>query len=266
MLTNSASMAGVFPGGRVQRIAVPGGHLMADIAGSGPPVILWHGWTLDRRQWRAQAPLADRFTLIAVDRRGFGEADAPPGLGQEPDDIGAVAAALGLSSYALVGFSQGGKVALAHAAGRPAGLTRLVVIGAPIDADLSAEPEQVPIPAMRALAAAGRLEEMRQLWLAHPLTAGRQSGRAALAAMLTRYDGRDLLAPVAPLSVNLADVGRIAVPATALAGAEDTPWRRAVVAALGEAGMATGLIAGGGHLAPIEAAAATNAALIAALG
>jgi 3-oxoadipate enol-lactonase len=38
-----------------------------------------------------------------------------------------------------------------------------------------------------------------------------------------------------------------------------------VVAALGEAGLATGLIRGGGHLAPLDAAAATNAAIMAAL-
>jgi 3-oxoadipate enol-lactonase len=63
----------------------------------------------------------------------------------------------------------------------------------------------------------------------------------------------------------LDDVRRIRVPATALAGADDTPWRRAVVAALGGCGLATGLIPGGGHLAPLDAAAATNAALLTAL-
>ena len=55
------------------------------------------------------------------------------------------------------------------------------------------------------------------------------------------------------MTVTPDDVKRIAVRATALAGEDDTPWRRAVVAALGQAGLATGFIRGGGHLAPLDA-------------
>jgi pimeloyl-ACP methyl ester carboxylesterase len=264
-LASSAAVDGAFAAGRVHPVAVPGGDLIVEVAGSGPAVILWHGWTLDRRQWRGQAALAKHFTLVAVDRRGFGESRAPADLAEEPADVGRVAAALGLGRYHLVGLSQGGKVALAHAAAQPAGLERLVVIGAPIDADLPVPPEAVPLAQMATLARAGRLSDMRQVWLAHPLTAGRPEVRAAMAAMLARYDGRDLLASGRPLAVTLDDVRRISVPATALAGEDDTPWRRAVVDALGQAGLRTGLIRGGGHLAPLDAAVATNQALIAAL-
>ena len=264
-LALSARVDGAFAAGRVHRIAVPGGNIVAEVAGQGPAILLWHGWTLDRRQWRGQVPLTDRFTLVAVDRRGFGESTAPADLAEEPADVARVAAALGLDRYSVVGLSQGGKVALAHAASQPAGLERVVVIGAPIDAELPVPPETVPAAEMAELARAGKLAEMRQLWLAHPLTAGRPEVRAAMAAMLTRYDGRDLVTPGRPLTVTLDDVRRINAPATALAGADDTPWRRAVVDALGQAGLATGLIRGGGHLAPLDAAAETNRAIIAAL-
>ncbi|WP_156255824.1 alpha/beta fold hydrolase, partial [Sandarakinorhabdus oryzae] len=175
-LASSAAVDGAFAAGRVHRIAVPGGDLIVEVAGQGPAIILWHGWTLDRRQWRGQAALADRFTLVAVDRRGFGESSAPADLAEEPADVARVAAALGLTRYHLVGLSQGGKVALAHAAGldaassrsaaaRPAGLERVVVIGAPIDAELPVPPESVPVAEMAMLARAGRLADMRQLWL-----------------------------------------------------------------------------------------------------
>jgi pimeloyl-ACP methyl ester carboxylesterase len=266
MQAAALSVDGAFPGGQVTRVAVPGGELVVEVAGCGPAIVLLHGWTLDRRQWRGQGALADRFTLVAIDRRGFGGSRAPPDLAEEPDDVARVAAALGLERYHLVGLSQGGKVALAHASTGPEGLERLVVIGAPLDIKLAVTPESVPVAEMAALARAGRLDAMRQLWLAHPLTAGRPEVRAALAAMLARYDGRDLVAPGRPLTVTLDDVRRIAVPATALAGADDTPWRRAVAAALAEAGFASALIPGGGHLAPMDAAQATNAALLAALG
>lgn len=257
-------MDDAFAGARVTRVAVPGGDLVVEVAGKGPAVILLHGWTLDRRQWRAQAPLTGHFTLVAVDRRGCGQSTAPPDLAEEPADVARVAAALGLARYHLVGLSQGGKVALAHAAARPAGLDRLVVIGAPIDIRLPEPPDALPLAEMAALAAAGRIDAMRQLWLAHPLTAAQPRIRAAVAAMVARYDGADLLAPGRPLGVTLADVRRIAVPATALVGRHDTPWRRAVAQALIDAGFAGGPI-DGGHLTPMEAPAATNAALIAAL-
>jgi pimeloyl-ACP methyl ester carboxylesterase len=266
LAASSIRVDGAFAGGQVRRVSVPGGEIVAEVAGQGPAILLWHGWTLDRRQWRGQAPLTDRFTLVAVDRRGFGESTAPADLAEEPADVARVAAALGLKRYHLVGLSQGGKVALAHAATRPFGLERLVVIGAPIDAALPVAPESVPAAEMAMLAKAGKLAEMRQLWLAHPLTAGRPEVRAAMAAMLSRYDGRDLVTPGRPLNVTLDDVRRIRLPATALAGEDDTPWRRAVVDALGQAGLATGLIRGGGHLAPLDAAAETNRAIAAALG
>jgi pimeloyl-ACP methyl ester carboxylesterase len=262
-------MDGAFAGSQTRRVAVPGGDLVVEVAGlpigDGPAILFWHGWTLDRRQWRGQAPLAEHFTLVAVDRRGFGQSSATPDLAEEAADMARVAAALGLSRYSLVGLSQGGKVALAHACDQPPGLERVVVIGAPLDIQLAVTPEAVPVAAMTTLARAGRLDDMRQLWLAHPLTAGRPEVRAALAAMLSRYDGRDLLTPGRPLAVTLNDLARIRVPATALAGAVDTPWRRAVAAAMAEAGLHSALIPDGGHLAPLDAVAATNAALLAAL-
>ena len=160
---------------------------------------------------------------MAVDRRGFGESSAPADLAEEPADVARVAAALGISRYHLVGLSQGGKVALAHAATQPVGLERLVVIGAPIAAELAVPHETVPAAEMAAPARAGKLSEMRQMWLAHPLTAGRPEVRAAMAAMLLGYDGRDLVSPGRPLTVTPDDVKRIAVRATALAGEDDTP-------------------------------------------
>ncbi len=264
-LAPSPRVDGAFAAGRVCRVAVPGGELVVEVAGTGPAILLLHGWTLDRRQWRGQAPLTDRFTLVAVDRRGFGESTASADLAEEPADVARVATALGLARYSIIGLSQGGKVALAHAAARPARLERVIAIGAPIDAELPVAPEAVPAAAMAVLARAGKLADMRQLWLAHPLTAGRPEVRAAMAGMLSRYDGRDLVTPGRPLTVTLDDVRRITVPATVLAGEDDTPWRRAVVEALGQAGLATGLIRGGGHLAPLDAAAETNRAIATAL-
>src|SRR5690606_18355591 len=58
-------------GGTVRQVSVEGGSLAVETIGVGPPLILLHGWTLDRRMWMPQiAALARRYQLIAYDRRG----------------------------------------------------------------------------------------------------------------------------------------------------------------------------------------------------
>jgi haloacetate dehalogenase len=47
--------------------------------GSGPPVLLLHGFPQTHLMWRAVAPvLAERFTVICADLRGYGRSSCPP--------------------------------------------------------------------------------------------------------------------------------------------------------------------------------------------
>ena len=72
-------------GGETLWLQVDGGTLAVEKVGQGPTVVLLHGWTLDRRMWTMQArALANRFTLVAIDRRGFGQSTAPPHQSPEP--------------------------------------------------------------------------------------------------------------------------------------------------------------------------------------
>lgn len=55
-----------------------GTRLYCEIAGSGPAVVLIHGFTLDTRMWDDQfLPLAQQFQAIRYDLRGFGRSAAP---------------------------------------------------------------------------------------------------------------------------------------------------------------------------------------------
>ena len=65
-----------------QRRRLPGAGLEIDalVGGSGPPLLLLHGYPQTRVMWKAIAPLlAKRFTVVVPDLRGYGRSDKPDG-------------------------------------------------------------------------------------------------------------------------------------------------------------------------------------------
>ena len=82
--------------------------------GSGPPLLLLHGWPEFWLTWKpVMARLADRYTLIAPDLRGFGDSDKPHGPygpDQHTDDMLALLDALGIDQAGVVGHDVGGAV------------------------------------------------------------------------------------------------------------------------------------------------------------
>lgn len=87
--------------------------LYTQVWGSGPTIILIHGWPLDADMWEYQAvPLAEAgFRVITYDRRGFGRSDKPwSGYDYDTlaDDLKAVIDGLQVQDATLVGFSMGG--------------------------------------------------------------------------------------------------------------------------------------------------------------
>ncbi|QXQ05082.1 alpha/beta hydrolase [Sphingosinicellaceae bacterium] len=232
-------------------MAVPGGTVPVETLGTGPPLILLHGWTLDRRMWLPQLPLADQFALIGIDRRGFGQATAPPDLAAEPDDVLRVADALGLRRFHVLGMSQGGRVALALADRAGSRLLSLTLACTALDG-VAAPDEEVPIAAMTDAARRGDLGAMRTLWQRHRLMrpAG-QAGRALVAAMLADYTARDLVVARHELPAIAGMIAALNVPVTAIVGADDTPQRLANAAALLKAGAGLVTLAGG-HLCNID--------------
>jgi len=80
--------------------------------GSGPPVVLVHGYLLDGRSWEMQeAALLDAgYRVITYHRRGFG-ASSRPSVGYDYDtlsaDLNVLLDELGLEDVMLVGFGMG---------------------------------------------------------------------------------------------------------------------------------------------------------------
>ena len=103
-------------------------------AGSGPAVILLHGYTQTSRMWRPIIPLlADKFTVIAPDLPGIGDSEIPmDGLDMKTAAIRihALAKSLGIEKARIVGHDIGLMVAYAYAAQFPAETEKLVVMDA----------------------------------------------------------------------------------------------------------------------------------------
>lgn len=105
-------------------------------AGSGPPLVLFHGIGLSRRAWDPVVPaLAEHFDVLAIDLPGFGESEPmPPQVEPTPAALAASVADLlddlGIGAPHIVGNSLGGWVALEFAHIRPtASLTLLSPAG-----------------------------------------------------------------------------------------------------------------------------------------
>ena len=102
-----------------------------------PPAILLHGFPESHRTWRGIAPLLqDRFRLIMPDQRGFAASDQPQDKGEYAADkvgadIFALADALGVDRFALVGHDWGGAIAWAAAIKGDPRIERLAIVNAP---------------------------------------------------------------------------------------------------------------------------------------
>ncbi|HYU20990.1 MAG TPA: alpha/beta hydrolase [Chloroflexota bacterium] len=104
-------------------------------AGSGPLVLLLHGFPEFWYAWRRQIPaLAQRFRVVAPDLRGYNLTDKPPrGYGMDVlvRDVLGLLDGLGAERAAIVGHDWGGAIAWAAATWHPNRVERLAILNAP---------------------------------------------------------------------------------------------------------------------------------------
>ena len=104
---------------------------------ANPAVILLHGFPESHRTWREIAPLLDdQFYLVMPDQRGFAGSDQPQDVEDYKtdkliDDVFALADALSLQEFSLVGHDWGGAIAWPTAMRGDPRLKRLAIINAP---------------------------------------------------------------------------------------------------------------------------------------
>src|SRR4051794_16033318 len=106
--------------------------------GRGEPLVLLHGFPLDRRMWDAQTEkLSDHYRVIAPDLRGFGQSrrSDPFTIESLADDTHLFLEQLAAAPCVLAGLSMGGYVALAYAKKYAADLRGLVLVDTKAEAD-----------------------------------------------------------------------------------------------------------------------------------
>jgi haloacetate dehalogenase len=127
----------LFPGFAARRLPGEGVEIFCRIGGEGPPLLLLHGYPQTHAMWHGIAGrLAEHFTVVAADLRGYGQSDAPAGdEGHHlyskrvmARDMIAVMRALGHERFALVGHDRGGRVGYRLALDHPERLTGLAVL------------------------------------------------------------------------------------------------------------------------------------------
>jgi pimeloyl-ACP methyl ester carboxylesterase len=244
-------------------------------SGTGPALLLVHGWSIDRRSFAPQiAPFSREMRVITYDRRGFGKSTAAPDLSAELDDIDCILDSLGVSQVHLLGVSQGGRLALRYAVTRPHRLASLILQGAVLDGYVVEEPpeEQLPLGHYQELALQGRMDEVRRLWLEHPMMSAGVTDpalREEIRALVADYSGADLTAttpPARPFDVDvMAALQKIDLPTLVITGALETSGRKAHARKICELlrGAREIEMAHSGHLSNLTEAGSYNAAVLA---
>lgn len=147
MVEGMSELADLFPGFASHWIDTKAGKIFARSHGAGPPVVLLHGFGQTHVAWRKVAPrLAERFTVVAMDLRGYGWSAVPASEKGESyakremaDDVVRVMEALGHVQFALVGHDRGARAGLRLALDHPGRLTKLALVNiAPVDDNFGA--------------------------------------------------------------------------------------------------------------------------------
>lgn len=128
-------MDGLFPGFEQRRLDVDGVELNCRVGGQGPALLLLHGHPQTHVMWHKMAPrLAERFTLVVADLRGYGDS-AKPDAGTEAYSKRTLARdnvelmrLLGHQRFAVLAHDRGARVAHRLALDHPEAVERLMLL------------------------------------------------------------------------------------------------------------------------------------------
>jgi 3-oxoadipate enol-lactonase len=229
-----------------------------------PSVVLIHGGLIHSVAWTRQVPfLAGRRQVLTYDVRGYGDTSRPTSpesysIERSAIDAGQLIAGLGLAPAHLVGFSQGGMIALRLAADRPELVRSLTLVSS--TARLTREQAAV-FEAQAAKVESAGLEEGVHTHIQRAFSARFVEVNRELIAGFERIVAANDRTAVAATFRALANtdlrpaLALIRCPTLVLAGAKDAGMPAAVHAAglyAGIAGARVDVLPGVGHTISVE--------------
>lgn len=228
------------PYGRAAGIrAINGTRLYYEVMGSGPPLVLVHGFSLDCRMWDDQmAAFAARHRVIRYDLRGFGQSPVPAAPYAHVEDLKALLEYLGIAQAAILGLSFGGGIAIDFALAYPDATQALIPVSTVLGGYRWTPDFGASLGAVYKIGRSSGIEAAREQWLAHPLFGPLQEREVAwqhFAPMVAAYSGWHWVnadpghAPDPPAIERLA---AIAAPTLVVVGEREVPDFRAVAEVL----------------------------------
>jgi len=131
-------MTALFPHFRALQVEIdPTVTINAIVGGSGPPLLLLHGHPQTHAIWHRVAPrLAEHFTVVACDLRGYGESSKPQGAPDHANyskramaaDMVAVMQSLGFATFRVLAHDRGARVAHRLALDHPQAVERMALL------------------------------------------------------------------------------------------------------------------------------------------
>jgi pimeloyl-ACP methyl ester carboxylesterase len=252
-------------------VRIDWGGSAADIRehGSGPAIVLVHGFPLDGAMWSGVArALAPRFRVFKPDLPGRGNTDAaaPDSIPGYADFIEALVTELP-SPVGIAGFSFGGYISLELMKRRPAKVRALALVDtrASADDELGRGKRDETIAAVRANGVRPVVESMPAKLLS-PGSLGRPDLLERVQRMIARQKPETVIADLAAMRDRPDSTGfllEIAIPTLVVVGEEDalTPPADSETMAAAIPGARLVKVAGAGHLSPMERPKAVAEAL-----
>jgi len=130
-------MSDLFPGFITQTVVTSGAEIHFEIGGSGPPLLLLHGFPQTHAMWHKVAPaLAHSFTVVCADLRGYGDSSKPPTDANHAPyskramalDMVEVMRSLGFDRFAVGAHDRGARVAHRMCVDHPAVVSRAALL------------------------------------------------------------------------------------------------------------------------------------------
>lgn len=237
--------------------------LYYEVSGSGDPLVLLHGFSLDTRMWNYQfEDFARHYQVFRYDMRGYGKSDQPTDESySHADDLKTLLHVLEIEKAHIIGFSMGGGTAVEFAISHPECCISLTAVDALVSGyDWQSQELGKSFGSVITKAREESIMAAKELWLAQPLFAAAHQ-KPAVAALLHKiisdYSGWHFLnsnygRPLDPPTTQQLE--RIVAPTLIIVGSLDLPELLAVADLLsqGISGAEKVILPQVGHMSNME--------------